>query len=161
MLQLTPAKKGIVTALTMMTSSICTFYLFHLPDNGNSQYLILSEFIGGMLWVLLSFGKENPGSSFKAYFNTGFKAFVMITFLMVVYAYVFYKLNPQIMEEGIRMNDELIRKEGNKTAAEIAANDIQLRNIYMPMMLSLTTIKYLFLGALSTAITGGLLSQKK
>ena len=158
---LSATKKGIFISILMMLSSLITFYIFHMPDNGNSQYLVLSVFIAGIFWALLDFHKKNPEANFKNYFGEGFRTFIVISLLMVIFAFIFYKINPQIMEDGIRENDALLRKEGNKTEAEIISNANQLRSIFIPVMLSLTTIKYLFLGALSSAVIGGLFLQKK
>jgi hypothetical protein len=79
---------------------------------------------------------------------------------MVLYTFVFYRFNPQILENGIIENNILVAKEGNHTAAEIEVNANKLRNIFMPMMLFLTTVKFIFLGALVTAVTAGFFSQK-
>jgi F0F1-type ATP synthase assembly protein I len=158
---LNATRKGIIISALMIIASLTSFYIFHLPDNGNSQYLTLSVFIAGIIWTLYDFHKKNPDTTFKKYFGEGFKAFIAIALLMVIFAFIFYKLNPQIMEQGIKENNELLRKQGNKTEAEIVSNANQLRSIYIPVMLSLTTIKYLFLGALSTAVIAGLFLQKK
>jgi hypothetical protein len=117
----------------------------------------------GLIWVLLD-KKKHSGDfqpSLKAYFSEGFKAFMVIALLMAVYTFIFYKLNPQIVEKGIAENNVLIRTQGNKTDAEIHENANKLRSIFMPMMLMLNTIKFLFLGSLISLTIGGLLSQKK
>lgn len=80
---------------------------------------------------------------------------------MVLYTFVFYKLNPQILENAIKENNTLVMKEGNRTAAEIDANSAKLRSIFMPMMLIITTIKFLILGALVAVIGAGFLSQNQ
>ena len=78
-----------------------------------------------------------------------------------IYTFVFYKMNPQILEKGIVDNNILIQKEGNRTAIEIQDNANKMRSIFMPMMLSINTIKYLFLGSLISVVSAGFLSQKK
>ena len=157
-----PTYKGLIIAVMLIAASLITFYLMNLPENGNSQYAILSIFTIGLIWVLLDkkkyCGEIQP--SLKDYFSEGFKAFIVIALLMAVYTFIFYKLNPQIMEKGIAENNELIRAQGNKTDAEIQENANKLRNIFMPMMLMLNTIKFLFLGSLISLTMGGLLSRK-
>jgi hypothetical protein len=158
-----PTYKGLIISATLIAASLITYYPMHLPENGNSQFAILSLFTMGLIWVLLD-KKKHSGDfqpSLKAYFSEGFKAFMVIALLMAVYTFIFYKLNPQIVEKGIAENNVLIRTQGNKTDAEIHENANKLRSIFMPMMLMLNTIKFLFLGSLISLTIGGLLSQKK
>jgi Ca2+/Na+ antiporter len=158
-----PTYKGLIIAITLVIASMIAFYPMHLPENGNSQYVILSLFTIGLVWVLLDKKKHSKEMqlSLKDYFSEGFKAFIVIALLMAVYTFIFYKMNPQILEKGIAENNELIRSQGNKTQAEIQENAIKLRSIFIPMMLMLNTIKFLFLGCLISLTMGGLLSQKK
>lgn len=161
MKKLTTNILSLITAALMIIASLICFYVLHLPDNGYSQYLVLAIYLTGIVYQLYIFHQKQSNPSFKAYFNEGFKFFVLITLALVIYSWIFYKFNPQIMEEGIASNNEMLRTQGNKTEAEIAANAEQLRKIYLPVMISLTTIKYLFLGALSTAVTTVVLLRKK
>jgi hypothetical protein len=64
------------------------------------------------------------------------------------------------MEKGISDNNALLYEEGNKTTHEIEENAEKLRSIFIPMMLMISTISYLILGALITLVTAGFLSQK-
>ena len=158
-----PTYKGLIISATLIAASLITYYPMHLPENGNSQYAILFLFTMGLIWVLLDKKKQSKEtqSSLKAYFSEGFKAFIVIALLMAVYTFIFYKINPQIVENGITENNVLIRAQGNKTDAEIQENANKLRSVFMQMMLMLNTIKFLFLGSLISLTIGGLLSQKK
>jgi hypothetical protein len=130
--------------------------------NGSNQYMVLLLFIAGIAWTLLDFRQTvRDTAGFKDYFSEGFKCFIVITLLMVIYTFAFYKLNPQIMENGIKENNILVMKEGNHTPAEIEENANKLRNIFMPMMLAINTMKYLFLGALVSLVGAGFLVKRK
>ena len=159
--KISATKKGIIISILIILVSVICFYLLHLPENGNSQYAVSVIFIAGLIWVNYSFKLKNEQANFKAYFSEGFKAFIVVTLFMVVYTFIFYKLNPQILENGIIENNILIQKEGNRTAIEIQENANKMRSIFMPMMLSINTIKYLFLGSLISVVSAGFLSQKK
>ena len=87
--------------------------------------------------------------------------FVIITLLMVFFVLVFFYLNPEIRDAKFAENSKLLLAEGNHTAAEIEKNANEMKRIFIPMMLGITTFAYLFLGALITAITAGFLSSKK
>ena len=161
MRQINATKKGLLIALAIIVVSLLLFYVFHLPENGKSQYVILVTFIIGMLWTMVDFHiKQKITPRFKEYFSEGFKAFIVVTLLMVLYAFIFYRLNPQIMEKGIEENNILIAKQGSRTPAEIIENANKLRTIFIPMMLFITTMKFLILGTLITVVSAGFMSQK-
>lgn len=151
--------KGIFTGALMIVLSIVFFYLLKYPVNGDNQIVILIIYLLGIIWSQLSLKKKGGIYSFKEYFSEGFKTFIVITLFMVAYTFVFYKLNTQILETAIKDNEALVLKQGDHTPAEITANSDKLRNIFMPMMLAINTIKYLLLGAIVSLIGAGFLSQ--
>jgi len=153
-------KKGIILSTILIIVSIICYYGFNLPENGKSQYLILSIYLLGIIWVLLTVDHSLKPYRLRDYFSEGFKAFIVVTLLMTVYTFIFHKINPQIMEKGISDNNALLYEEGNKTTHEIEENAEKLRSIFIPMMLMISTISYLILGALITLVTAGFLSQK-
>jgi type III secretory pathway component EscS len=126
-----------------------------MSDNGNSQYIIFFVFIIGLLFGLFQYRQQNQEAGFKQLFGEGFKIFVVVAFFMVVYSWIFYKYNPQILEEAITFNEQLIIKQGNRTMPEIEDNTKKLRQIFIPMMLAFNTIKYLFMGTLVTLVASG------
>ena len=162
MKDISATKKGLIIGGLLIALSACLFYVFKLPENGSNQYAVLLLFIAGVIWALLDYKRKATATAgFKDYFNEGFRTFIVVTLLMVLYTFVFYKLNPQILENAIKENNTLVMKEGNRTAAEIDANSAKLRSIFMPMMLIITTIKFLILGALVAVIGAGFLSQNQ
>jgi hypothetical protein len=161
MRRINATQKGTIIAAAIIIVSLALFYIFKLPENGKSQYVILVMFIIGILWTMIEFHvRQTTTPKFKEYFSEGFKSFIVVTLLMVIYAFIFYKFNPQIMEKGIEENNALIAREGNRTATEIAENANKLRSIFMPMMLFITTMKFLILGTLITVVSAGFMSQK-
>ncbi len=154
--------KGLITGTILIVLSLIFFYLLKLPINGKNQYVILIIFITGILWSLISYNLISTSEQkIKNYFSEGFKTFIVVTLLMAVFTFIFYKLNPQIMEKGIQENNILLLKSGNKTPMEIKENADKLRDIFMPMMLGINIVKYLFLGSLVSLIAGAFLSQQK
>ena len=154
--------KGIVTGAIMIALSLIFFYKLNLPTNGKNQYVIFLIFIAGILWSLISYNLSGTSEQkLKSYFSEGFKTFIVVTLLMAVFTFIFYKLNPQIMENGILENNKMLLKEGNKTPMEIKENADKLRGIFMPMMVGINIVEYLFLGSLVSLIAGAYLSQQK
>lgn len=149
----------LLSLLLICTSLIC-FYVLKMPDNGSSQYIIFFVFIVGLLLGLFQYRQLNQDAGFKQLFGEGFKIYVVVAFFMVIYSWIFYKYNPQILEEAITFNEQLIIKQGNKTMPEIMDNTKKLRQIFIPMMLAFNTIKYLFMGTLVTVVASGFWGKK-
>lgn len=160
--ELNPTKKGLVTGLVMIMVALCSFYVLKLPVNQKEQYVIFVIYIAGIAWSLFSYKQTSAADkNFKSYFSTGFKTFIVVTLLMVLYTFIFFKFNTAYRDAGIAENNALLLKEGNHTPAEIASNANQLKQIFMPVMVGIATFKYLILGALVTVIGSGFLSHKK
>ena len=149
----------LLSLLLICTSLIC-FYVLKMPDNGSSQYIIFFVFIVGLLLGLFQYRQLNQDDGFKQLFGEGFKIYVVVAFFMVIYSWIFYKYNPQILEEAITFNEQLIIKQGNKTMPEIMDNTKKIRQIFIPMMLAFNTIKYLLMGTLVTVVASGFWGKK-
>lgn len=159
---ISPRNKGLVTGSLMVTVLLVFFYGLHKPVIGTAEYVVYAVYIAGILWSLFDFKKTAAADAkFKDYFSTGFKTFIVSVLIMAVFTFIFYKFNLQLRDGPIAENSKLLLQEGNKTTAEIATNAEQLRKIFMPMMVGITTFKYLAIGALIAAVGAGFLSQKK
>lgn len=154
---LNATKKGLLISSSIILTSIISFYILHLPTEGLSQYMSFSIFIVGLLWVLISSKKYTNELTVKYFFSEGFKAFIVVAFIMAIYVFIFYRMNPQILESKIAENNKLIIMAKNKTIQEIEENANQLRSIFMPMMITITVVMYLFMGSLVSLVTGGFL----
>ena len=153
---------GLITAATMVAASLILFYIFHFPENGKNQYFIYGIYAIGILAGLFLFHQANSEElNFKNYFSEGFKVFVIVTLIMAVFTFIFYKMNPQILETALVEINTYNAKDADKTPAEVTANAERLRGIFIPMMIATTTVKNLVLGAIITIVAAGFLSQKK
>lgn len=154
--------KGLITGMLMILLSLFFFYVLKKPFESNYQYIIYTLYSTGIIWCLVDFKKAASGDlKFKDFFSAGFKMFVIVTLLMAIFVLVFFYANPQIRDAKFAENSKLLLAEGNHTPAEIESNANQMKRIFIPMMMGITTFAYLFLGALITAITAAFLSQKR
>lgn len=153
-MKLTATYKGLITGAAMILLSIILFYGMKLPHDDPSQVFVILMYVAGIFWSLLSLHRSSDELSFKNYFSEGFKTFIVGTLLIVLFKGIFFKLNPQIMEAAIKETEMIVAKSGDKTPAEITANSEKLRSIFMPMTISLTTVTFLFFGALTTIVVG-------
>ena len=162
MKNITARTKGLITGILMIALALFFFYGLKQPFESNYQYIIYTVYSAGIIWCLSDFKKTAPADiKFKDYFSAGFKMFVIVTLLMALFVLVFFYLNPGIRDVKFAENSKLLLAEGNHTPAEIEKNANEMKRIFIPMMMGITTFAYLFLGALITAITAAFLSQKK
>lgn len=153
---------GLGAGILMVAASLLMFYTFHLPESGIVKYVCYSIYTIAIIIGLLNFKNRNPEvRPFKEYFSEGFKVFVVVTLIMAVFTFIFYKLNPQIIENDLAQINKYNLADSNKTAAEVAENGKQFRKIFIPMTVITTMIMYFIIGALVSLIGAGLLSQKK
>lgn len=159
---LNATQKGLVTGLLMIAVMLILFYALKLQPNSNLQYISFAIFTIGIIWSTSDFNKTATSKTkFSEYFSNGFKTFVVITLLMVVYTFVFYKLNPGIRDAQITLNSQLLAETHTHTQQEIDANAAQMKNIFMPMMLGIITFMYLLLGSIITLLSSAILKQLK
>jgi hypothetical protein len=153
---------SIITAFAMIAVSLLSFYVLKLPIESNFQLLIYLIFTASIVFNLYNHFKSNAANkSFKDYFSVGFKTFVLIAFLMAIFTYIFFSYNTAFRDDKIAENSRLLLLEGNHLPKEIEVNTQQLKKLFMPIMISSAMFRYLIIGAIVTAITGGYLSTRK
>ena len=160
MKQPTPTKKGLITGALMIIASLFSSEILKNPVESYFQFIIYSLFTGGILWSLIAHYKKNGNTiSFKNYFSIGFKTFIVVTLLMAGFAYIYFSYHTEFRDSKIAENSQLLVKQGDHLQKEIEENANQLKKMFLPLMISSAVFRYLILGALITAITGGYLSK--
>lgn len=154
--------KGIIISLILILVSLCFYHYIPAAYYILSRYSCMLIFIAGIFWTLNDFRKHNSEAGFKEYFNEGFKNFIVVTFLLAAFTFLFYKIYPlpYEYENFINTNAELLLKEGNRTADEINQNAAQWRKYFMPLLLSIYNFTFLILGSLVSAVLGYIFSKK-
>jgi hypothetical protein len=161
MSQFNVLKKGLIASFLIIASSVFTFYVLNWSEKGNIQYINIGLFLLGIFWTVFDASRKESVVSIKSMFNEGFKYFMLVTLLLTVFTFIFYRLNPQILENVLVENNKLIEAAQNKTPAEIEENTKKIRSIFMPMMLMFTVIRYLLLGSISSLVTAYFIQLRK
>ena len=152
--------KGLITGLLMIVSSTLIFKSQRSFEN-NLQYITYAIFVGGIIWTLVTYHRSaSEKKKFKHYFSEGFKCFVVVTLLMVIFTYAFLQMNPSLKEEmAANYRSDLIKK-GNYTPDEIEEMVKKAKQYFVTMLTSMTVFGYLVIGSLVTAITSAFMIQK-
>jgi Protein of unknown function (DUF4199) len=159
--KLSATKKGLLTGLAMIALSL-VFVLFKRQPTGLPQYLIYIIYTAGIVWTLWTFQKNSEGPQpFKAYFSEGFKCFIVVTLLMVLYTFVFFKIDHTYQDAmAAQLRQDLV-KGGNATPVEIDKQVSTMKANFALLYTGGAVFFYLFIGALVTAVTGAFITSKK
>jgi len=135
----------------MFLLSLVFFYTGQ-PFDSPLQYLIYLLYAAGIIWTILAFSRSDANTNkFGAFFMEGFKCFIVITLIMVVFTFVFNKMHPEFKEEMVKAYTDEMVKKGDSTPAEILENIDKAKDYYLTMLISGAIFGYLMIGAVITA----------
>ncbi|MEP7111263.1 MAG: DUF4199 domain-containing protein [Ferruginibacter sp.] len=161
MVSLTATRKGLVTGIVMILVSIIIYYIKGNFEN-RLQYITYSIYVAGILWTLLEFHKvKDHSNKFGVYFSQGFKCFVVVTLLMVIFTAVFLWMQPQLKDEMAVIYKTDLVKNGNYTMPEIEDRVKNAKKSFFPSLVMGAVFGYLVIGAMVTAIAAGFLIKKR
>ena len=147
----TPLVKGVFTGLLIVGSMLL------LASNGVSAetpagYLPHILYCGGVGWAIYEYVKSPAYTGkFGGLFNTGFRCFIIVTLIMVIYSVVFYSANPEIKEDmAVKMTEDL-KAQKELMPDQITERVAGFKKGFMTTIISLTIFQYLLLGVLFTA----------
>lgn len=158
---LNATKKGLITGILMIGLSLL-FYFTGQRFESPLQYIIYVAYAGGIIWSVYGYSRSAENTNkFAAYFLQGFKCFIVVTLLMIIFTFVFNKMHPEFKEQmGTVYREELGRK-GNYTAAEIESNVAKAKEYYLTMLISGAIFGYLLMGSVITAVSSLLFMKRK
>ena len=151
---------GIITGAAMIAFSLI-IYKTKGNFDGNLPYITYAMYLGGIIWTLLNYKKnsaETPG--FKRFFAEGFKCFVLVTFLMVVFTLVFILLHPELKEQMAVLMQAELAKNKDYTPVDIEKSITTAKKLFLPGYIMAVVFSYLAIGALVTALASVFLSKK-
>ncbi len=159
--RLNATKKGLITGLLMIGLSLL-FYYTGQPVDSPFQYLIYIIYAAGIVWTLYDFSRSAENKNkFAALFLEGFKCFIVITLLMVVFTFVFNKLHPEFKDQMAAAYKTELVKKGNSTEAEMLTNVEKMKSYYLTMLISGAVFGYLLIGAVIAASASLLFLRRK
>jgi hypothetical protein len=149
MKKFTPLIKGIITGAVMVAFNLFSVYL--LPAHSSLGYLMYLIYAAGIAWTLFDFSKSPKYTGkFKELFGQGFRCFIIVTLMMVIYSIIFVMTHPEMKEEyAVYAREELV-KQKNKTPVEIEEGVKNARNQFVTVTASQYLFGYLIPGIIFT-----------
>ena len=161
MKQLKPKYIGLITGVVMIVALLIAFYELHIPFRSKFQWVVFTIYLAGVIWSLLLFHQKGQSDKkLKDYFSEGFKTFIVAVLIIVVYTFIFVKMNPQTLDSFIEENNKELTAQGNRTQTEIMENAMKIRSSYPFVMAMGVMVIYLVIGALVSLAGAAFLSQK-
>ena len=157
-----PARNnGLITGAVMIAVSFAIYYAKGGFDN-YLQYIVYSIYVAGILWTLFIFKKKTGNqANFKEYFSEGFKCFIVVTLLMVLFTLVFILMHPELKEQMAVMMRADYAGEKNMTPVDIEDKIASAKKFFLPGYLMGAVLSYLVIGALISVVAAGFFSAKK
>ena len=130
-------------------------------DNG-LQYIVYTTYVAGILWTLFTFKKEKGNNAtFKQYFAEGFKCFIVVTLLMVLFTLVFILMHPELKEQMVTLMRADYANAKDLTPVDIENKIDAAKKFFLPGFLMGAMLSYLAIGAMISAVGAGFLSVKR
>jgi uncharacterized BrkB/YihY/UPF0761 family membrane protein len=159
--KITATYKGLITGALMIVLSVCIYLVKKNFDN-NLQYISYATYIAGILWTLFSFKKQtNNTATFKQYFAEGFKCFIVVALVMVLFTLIFILLHPELKEQMVNMMTTELAKQNDITPLDIENKIASAKKAFLPSLLMGAVFGYLAIGALVTLITSVFITSQK
>src|SRR5262245_16725048 len=150
--KLSPLAKGLITAAAILGLTLLIYYTNQPPDT-KLNYLIYILYAGGIVWTLIEYRLYINGSAkFGELFGQGFRCFIVITLIMVVFTGLFSATHPQFAEQDAKLYREYLDKEvKDKTPAEKDEMVAAEKKQYTTKLIYSAIFGYLILGSIITA----------
>jgi uncharacterized protein DUF4199 len=157
----TATKKGLLTGIVMILVSVIIFYTKGNFQN-SLQYITYTIYVAGIIWTLWEHSRlVSAKHTFGEYFSQGFKCFIVVTLLMVIFTAAFLFLQPQLKDEMAAIYKQDLIKTGNYTLPEMDDKIKMARKSFIPALIMGAVFGYLVIGSMVTAITSAVFLQKR
>jgi uncharacterized membrane protein YraQ (UPF0718 family) len=159
-LKLSPLLIGVITAAVMIGVAMFIFYS-NQPESSLVQYLVYIVYGIGIVLALQNHRrKETSTGTFGDLFSQGFKCFIIVTLLMVLFTFIFTKLHPEFAEAaGKYLRENLTAQK--KLPSEIDETVMRYKNNYATIIVFGAIFGYLIIGAAVSAAASLILSRRK
>ncbi len=161
-IKITPLIKGAITGVLMIIATLIIYQVNPLQQSALPYLIIYGLYVGGIAWTLWAYAQSNVYSGkFGDTFSEGFKCFIIVTLIVVIFSAINAQLHPEIKEQYLEFyRQELIKTKG-KLPAQIDTMVDNAKKGYLTGIIYSSIFGYLVFGALITLIGSAVLIQLK
>ena len=159
---LSPLIKGIITATVMLGLSLAFLFTGIYEENSNLVYSVNVAYAAGIIWTIISFARANPGErTFSKLFNQGFRCFIIVTLIMVVYTAIVFNLHPEWADQAAEQYAKGLLNEVDRNPEERKRMVEEAKKGFVVSNIAQAIFGYLISGAVIAAVVSGLLIRRK
>jgi hypothetical protein len=161
MKKFTPLAKGLFTGVAMILFSLSLYY-FNLERYKGIENVMYVLYAAGIIWTLIEHSKMGQFTGkFKELFIQGFRCFIVVTLIMILYTAIFSMTHPEMAEERAVLYKEYLVKEKNKQPSEIEKDVAAYKKHYTTQLVSTSIFGYLIIGAAFTLAGAGFIMLRR
>ncbi|MFT3675182.1 MAG: DUF4199 domain-containing protein [Chitinophagaceae bacterium] len=161
MIKLTPLVKGAITGVVMLGITLVLSSM-KIPANSGAQYLIYATYAGGIIWTLMTYaGSGSFTGKFGELFGQGFRCFIVVTLILVIFTFIFSSMHPEFAEQSAQYYREDLVKANNLTPGEIDKQVASYKKSFTTTVVSMTIFQNLILGTIFTAAGAGFILMRR
>lgn len=162
-LKMSPLIKGMVAGAVMVAVNLALLATGK-ADSPATQYLFYILYAGAITWTLLGYYRSAEYTpKFGSIFNQGFRCFIIIAIINVVFTAVYSSMHPELAEEAANnYRTEMQKsKQQNRTPAEIEQDVKNIKEHFVTANIWAAVFGSLIIGAIFTAAGAGLLLMRR
>jgi Protein of unknown function (DUF4199) len=143
--------KGLIIGLILIVLGLIIYFL-KIDVNGPVRWLQLLIFVAGIIWSVMSYGKQlNYHSTFGNYFAHGFKVTAVATVILIIYIIIFNIVFPDFKENAIDQSRKGMTEKG-MTSEQIDQAITITKKFFMVFVVGGLLIVNMLAGAISSLI---------
>jgi hypothetical protein len=151
-------QKGLVTGAAILLLSALAYWIKGDFDN-NIVLIAYLVYAIGIAWTMIGFHRQNSASGFKAYFQQGFKTYIVVTLIMVCATWLFIRFNPAIRDNMVEFQRQQMLASKEIAAADIEPQLATYRKFILPGYTMAAVLSYLGIGTLLSLLGAVFLNQ--
>jgi len=162
MKKLSPLVKGLIAGAVMIGVTLAFIYSNRPPD-ARLQYIGYLLYAGAIAWTLIDYSHSaDYNASFGSIFGQGFRCFIIITLITVIFTWVYSASHPEIAEKAAQLyREDLLKNEKNRLRPEIDKMVSEAKSQFVTGQVALAIFGSLITGAIFTAAGAGLLLMRR
>ncbi|MFI5129803.1 MAG: DUF4199 domain-containing protein [Chitinophagales bacterium] len=160
--KLTPLTKGLITAAVMLALTLAIYYL-KLPPSTKLNYLLYILYAAGITWTLIEYYKfVNSSPKFGELFGQGFRCFIIVTLIMVVFTGLFSATHPEFAEQDSKLYREYLDKEvKDRTPIQKDEMAAMAKKQYTTKLIYSAIFGYLIFGSIVTVAGSAIILSRR
>ncbi len=161
---MTPLVKGLITGTVMIVVNLLLVY-YNMAESKAAQILFYALYAGGIAWTLIAYyNSPNYEPAFGSIFGQGFRCFIIITLMAVIFTAVYTMTHPELAEKTAENYRTEMQKQGSKsskTPVQIEEDVKKIKDGYVTFNIYTAVFGSLIPGVIFTAAGAGLLLLRK